>query len=89
MGRRVQRNGVQRYQREGQGEREHARKDVLEAIEALNYRPNASAQRKLQSRGPKSIGLVIKEIHNPYFADVIVGAQQKAREEGRVRDCPV
>lgn len=60
---------------------ESTRKDVLEAIEALNYRPNASAQRKLQSRGPKSIGLVIKEIHNPYFADVIIGAQEKAQEE--------
>ena len=61
---------------------ESTRKDVLEAIEALNYRPNASAQRKLQSHGPKSIGLVVKEIHNPYFADVIVGAQEKAQEEG-------
>ena len=61
---------------------ESTRKEVLEAIEALNYRPNASAQRKLKSRGPKSIGLVIKEIHNPYFADVIVGAQEKAEEEG-------
>lgn len=61
---------------------ESTRKDVLEAIEALNYRPNASAQRKLQSRGPKSIGIVIKEIHNPYFAEVIVGAQEKAQEEG-------
>lgn len=61
---------------------ESTRQEVLEAIEALNYRPNASAQRKLQSQGPKSIGLVIKEIHNPYFADVIVGAQRKAQEEG-------
>jgi LacI family transcriptional regulator/LacI family repressor for deo operon, udp, cdd, tsx, nupC, and nupG len=60
---------------------ESTRQEVLDAIEALNYRPNASAQRKLQSRGPKSIGLVIKEIHNPYFADVIVGAQEKAAEE--------
>lgn len=61
---------------------ESTRKEVLEAIEALNYRPNASAQRKLQSRGPKSIGLVIKEIHNPYFADVVVEAQETAQEEG-------
>lgn len=37
---------------------ESTRKDVLEAIEALNYRPNASAQRNLQSNGPKSIGLL-------------------------------
>ena len=61
---------------------ESTRKTVLEAIDALNYRPNASAQRKLQSGGPKSIGLVVKEIHNPYFADVIVAAQEKANEKG-------
>ncbi len=60
---------------------ESTRKDVLEAIEALNYRPNASAQRKLQSSGPKSIGLVVKEMHNPYFADVVIAAQEKANEE--------
>ncbi len=61
---------------------ESTRKDVLEAIEALNYRPNASAQRKLQSNGPKSIGLVVKEMHNPYFADVTIAAQERATEEG-------
>lgn len=61
---------------------ESTRKDVLEAIDALNYRPNASAQRKLQSSGPKSIGLVVKEMHNPYFADVVISAQNKANEEG-------
>lgn len=61
---------------------ESTRKAVLEAIEALNYRPNASAQRKLQSSGPKSIGIVVKEMHNPYFADVVISAQEKAAEEG-------
>ena len=61
---------------------ESTRKTVLKAIEALNYRPNASAQRKLQSSGPKSIGLVVKEIHNPYFADVIVAAQEMANQKG-------
>jgi len=61
---------------------ESTRKDVLDAIDALNYRPNASAQRKLQSSGPESIGLVVKEMHNPYFADVIIGAQEAANEQG-------
>lgn len=61
---------------------ESTRRTVLRAIEKLNYRPNASAQRRLQQSSQKSIGLVVKEIHNPYFADVIVGAQQKANEEG-------
>ena len=58
------------------------RRAVLQAIEQLNYRPNASAQRRFQQAALKSIGLVIKEVHNPYFADVIVGAQEKASEEG-------
>lgn len=61
---------------------ESTRKTVLKAIEALNYRPNASAQRRLQKNGPKSIGLVVKEMHNPYFADVIVSAQERANAEG-------
>jgi len=61
---------------------EGTRKDVLEAIDALNYRPNASAQRKLQSSGPESIGLVVKEMHNPYFADVVIGAQEAANQQG-------
>lgn len=61
---------------------EKTRRAVLQAIEALNYRPNASAQRRLQRATQKSIGLVVKEIHNPYFADVIVGAQEEANEQG-------
>lgn len=61
---------------------ESTRKTVRRAIEELNYRPNASAQRRLQKSSQKSIGVVVKEIHNPYFADVIVGAQEKAQELG-------
>lgn len=61
---------------------ESTRRAVLDSIEKLNYRPSASAQRRLQQSSQKSIGLVVKEIHNPYFADVIVGAQEKANEKG-------
>lgn len=61
---------------------EGTRRKVLEAIEELNYRPNASAQRRLQKSSRKSIGLIIKELHNPYFADVIIGAQNRANEKG-------
>jgi LacI family transcriptional regulator/LacI family repressor for deo operon, udp, cdd, tsx, nupC, and nupG len=61
---------------------ESTRKTVLQAVEELNYRPNASAQRRLQKGARKSIGLVVKEIHNPYFADVTVGVQEKAEENG-------
>lgn len=60
---------------------ESTRRIVLDAIEQLNYRPNASAQRRYQ-HASKTIGLVVKEIHNPYFADVIVGAQAAAESNG-------
>ncbi|MFP4229481.1 MAG: LacI family DNA-binding transcriptional regulator [Salinivenus sp.] len=61
---------------------ESTRKTVLQAIEELNYRPNASAQRRLQRGGRNSIGVVVKEIQNPYFAEVTVGAQRAATEAG-------
>ena len=61
---------------------EETRHKVQGIIEQMNYRPNASAQRRLQQADQKSIGLVVKEIHNPYFADVIVGAQSAASARG-------
>lgn len=60
---------------------ESTRRAVLEVIDQLHYRPNASAQRRYQETA-KSIGLVIKEMHNPYFADVILGAQAAAEAAG-------
>ncbi len=58
------------------------RRKVLEAISELNYRPSAAARRRLKPAAEKSIGLVIKEIHNPYFADIVTGVQQTASERG-------
>ena len=61
---------------------ESTRKTVLQAIEELNYRPNASAQRRLQHGARNSVGLIVKEIRNPYFADIMIAAQDAAGEEG-------
>lgn len=58
------------------------RRRVLQAISELNYRPSAAARRRLQPSIEKSIGLVIKEVHNPYFADIVIGAQGAAAEHG-------
>lgn len=60
---------------------ESTRRDVVAAIEALNYQRGKSEEAP-EGEQVKSVGLVIKEIHNPYFADLSVGAQQKADEEG-------
>ena len=58
------------------------RRRVLQAIRELNYRPSAAARRRLQPSAEKSIGLVIKEVHNPYFADVMIGVQEAAAQRG-------
>lgn len=55
---------------------------VLSVIDELNYRPNAAARRRLQRTSQKSIGFVIKEMQNPYFADVIIGVQEVAHARG-------
>jgi LacI family transcriptional regulator len=50
----------------------HTREKVLEVIKRLNYRPSEVA-RSLSSKKTRCIGLVIKEIDNPYFAKVMKG----------------
>src|SRR5918992_1191742 len=52
---------------------------VRAAIELLNYRP---AQRggRVGVRKGRSLGLLIKEIDNPYYAEVITGARAQANE---------
>lgn len=44
------------------------RQRVLDAIEHLQYRPNAAA-RALKNGTMKTIGLIVPDISNPYFAD--------------------
>lgn len=61
---------------------ERTRRRVLQAIAELHYRPSAAARRRLQPTTEKSVGLIVKEINNPYFADIIFGAQEAARELG-------
>jgi LacI family transcriptional regulator/LacI family repressor for deo operon, udp, cdd, tsx, nupC, and nupG len=50
-------------------------------MEMLNYRPTQPAGRG-GTRKIKSIGLVIKEIDNPYYAEVVLGARSVARQHG-------
>ena len=57
------------------------RERVLAAIEVLNYRP-AQTVRRDGARKLKSIGLLIKEIDNPYYAEVVLGARAFATENG-------
>jgi LacI family transcriptional regulator/LacI family repressor for deo operon, udp, cdd, tsx, nupC, and nupG len=53
---------------------------VLAAIDVLNYRPSQAT--RATARRTKSIGLLIKEIDNPYYAEVVLGARAHANEQG-------
>jgi LacI family transcriptional regulator len=61
--------------------KESTRERVLAAMEVLNYRPSQPAGR-VGTRRAKSIGLLIKEIDNPYYAEVVLGARSQASEHG-------
>ena len=62
--------------------KDSTRRKVNRAIDELNYRPRAAAQNGFQADLNKSIGLIIKESDNPYFADVIAGVRNRDNEEG-------
>lgn len=54
---------------------------VLKAMEALNYIPNASAQ-KLRSQKTHTIGILIPRLTNPFFAYLLEGIDTIATKHG-------
>jgi LacI family transcriptional regulator len=64
--------------------KESTRDAVLDAIRGLNYRPRPSARRRLSADRPRSIGFVLREIANPYYAEIIIGAESYLRERGYI-----
>lgn len=61
--------------------REKTRRRVLAAIERLGYRPNALA-RGLLSKRSGTIGLLVPDIANPYYADIVRGIEDTVSPEG-------
>jgi DNA-binding LacI/PurR family transcriptional regulator len=57
------------------------RKLVLRVARELGYRPNAVA-RSLVRRRTNLIGVLLSDLHNPFFAEVIDGIQARAVEHG-------
>jgi LacI family transcriptional regulator len=54
---------------------------VREAIDRLGYRPNQLA-RSLQGRRSRTIGLMIADISNPFYAGCVKAVEEMARERG-------
>ena len=60
---------------------EETRARVLAAAAEIGYRPNHAA-RSLRQRRTRSIAIVLPSIANPYFSEVVLGAQAEARAAG-------
>ena len=61
---------------------EATRVRVLEAIEKLGYRPNMLA-RALITRRTGTLGLVVPQMVDPFFAELVDGVQAAAKASGR------
>ena len=60
---------------------EAKRQAVLHAAEQLGYRPNLHARNLAQAR-TKTLGMIINDIHNPFFAEVVYGVEAAADDYG-------
>ncbi|HHW48115.1 MAG TPA: LacI family transcriptional regulator [Clostridiaceae bacterium] len=55
------------------------RERVLEAIKELNYQPNEIA-RSLKRQSSRTIGVIVPDISNAFYANIIKGIEKVARE---------
>jgi LacI family transcriptional regulator len=66
----------------GRGEiSEETRERVQSVIDRLSYRPSSLA-RNLKTQRTHTIGLIVPDITNPFFPEIVRGAEDIAAEEG-------
>jgi DNA-binding LacI/PurR family transcriptional regulator len=60
---------------------DESRRAVLQAAEDLGYRPNLVA-RNLAERRSRTLGVLVSDLHNPFFAVMIDAMQAAVRQQG-------
>ena len=59
---------------------EETRQKVLQAIQELNYRPSAAA-RSLTTKRTGTVGIVVSDISNPFFGELLLGVEEVLRPQ--------
>lgn len=77
----VSKSLVSLVMREPERVSEASRLAVLQAAKELGYRPNRVARSLVEQRS-HVIGVVLSDLHNPFFADVADGIESAAAEAG-------
>jgi len=65
----------------GGGARDETRERVLAAARELGYRPSGVA-RSLRQRATRTIGLIVTDIENPFFPELVRTVEDAARAQG-------
>ncbi|MDZ7723824.1 MAG: LacI family DNA-binding transcriptional regulator [candidate division KSB1 bacterium] len=58
------------------------RKRVLSIIKQFNFRPRATARYMKQVNQEKSIGILIKDLNNPFYTSIAMAVKEYANEKG-------
>jgi LacI family transcriptional regulator len=58
------------------------RAKVLSAMETLGYRPNSIAQSLASSRS-NSVGILVSELHGPFYGEMLSGIESECRAAGK------
>jgi DNA-binding LacI/PurR family transcriptional regulator len=78
---RVSKSLVSMVIRGAPGVSDRRRQAVLRAARELGYRPNAVARSLVQQRS-HALGVLLSDMHNPYFAELVDGIQEAAEKGG-------
>lgn len=58
------------------------RENVLAVMRQLNFRPRGNARILKQTDENKSIGLIIKDLNNPFYTSIAMGVKEYANQKG-------